>query len=199
MPEEAPPRPYPSGWESDAVLPDGSTVHLRPIRPDDADRLRTFHAQLSPESVYFRYFAPYPMLRDSDVAHLTQVDHVNRVALVATMNGEIVGVSRYERLTDEAVAEVAFVVRDDLQGHGIGWVLLKHLADAARDRGVRRFVAFVLANNVRMRTLFQDAGYAPVATFTDGYITMEFAVGRAQTNSSTSASGNLGVGGIAAP
>ena len=52
--------PYPPHWEADVVLRDGSTAHLRPIRPDDADRLRDFHGALSPETVYFRFFAPYP-------------------------------------------------------------------------------------------------------------------------------------------
>jgi RimJ/RimL family protein N-acetyltransferase len=190
---------YPAQWESDALLTDGVVAHFRPIRPDDEDRLRDFHAHLSPESVYFRYFAPYPVLRNADVVRFTHVDHVDRVAFVAVIGDEIVGVGRFDRLTDPAEAEVAFVVRDDLQGHGIGTILLDRLAHAGRERGVHRFVAEVLLENVRMRSLFADSGFSPKATFDDGYLTMEFTIDHDQANSSTSSSGSLGVGGIASP
>ena len=83
----APKIEYPHHWEADAVLRDGSVVHLRPISPEDADRLRVFHSQLSPETIYYRFFAPYPELTDKDVRRFTQVDHASRVALVATVAG----------------------------------------------------------------------------------------------------------------
>ena len=168
---------YPAQWEADVVLRDGSTAHLRPIRPDDADLLREFHARLSPETVYYRFFAPYPTLTDRDVARFTVVDHTDRVALVATVGGHIVGVTRYDRLPDPPTqAEVAFTVRDDYQGRGLGSVLLEHLAAAARERGVRGFVAEVLPANQRMLTVFRDAGYGTSASLSDGYYSMDFAI-----------------------
>ncbi|HEY5032479.1 MAG TPA: GNAT family N-acetyltransferase [Actinomycetes bacterium] len=167
-------QPYPQDWEDDVVLLHGGRVHMRPIRADDEERLREFHAKLSPESVYFRYFAPYPVLREKDVRRFTHVDYVDRVALVATIDDEIVGVGRYDRLGDPTSAEVAFIVRDDMQHRGIGSALLGHLAAAARDRGVHRFVAEVLASNNKMRSMFEDSGYAPKASFEDGYILMQF-------------------------
>ncbi len=168
---------YPLHWEADVVLRDGSTAHLRPIHVDDDERLRDFHGRLSPQTVYYRFFAPYPTLTARDVERFTHVDHDSRVALVATVHDEIVGVTRYDRLPGEqADAEVAFTVRDDYQGRGLGSVLLEHLAAAARERGVRRFVAAVLPDNVRMLHVFREAGYAPSTSLDEGYYTLEFAI-----------------------
>ena len=143
------------------------------MRPDDGDRLAAFHRSLSDETVYYRFFAPYPELSDRDVHRFTHVDHVDRVALVATVGGELVGVGRYDRI-DEVEAEVAFVVRDDHQGRGLGSVLLEHLAAAARERGVRRFVAEVLPTNRRMLATFEEAGYHPSAHLEDGVVMLSF-------------------------
>jgi L-amino acid N-acyltransferase YncA len=154
-------------------------LQVRPIAPADADRLRRFHARLSPTSVRFRFFAAYPELQDRDVAYFTECDQVDRVALVAVTEqcgGEIVGVSRFDRLADRTTAEVAFVVRDDFQHHGVGRLLLDHLAAAAREQGVHRFVAVVLADNAPMRKLFSDSGYPFTSTFADGCVTVELSI-----------------------
>jgi acyl-CoA synthetase (NDP forming)/GNAT superfamily N-acetyltransferase len=165
--------PAPAHWEADVALRDGRPVRIRPIRPDDAERLAAFHRSLSSETVYFRFFAPYPELTEKDVTRFTHVDNVDRVALVATVGGDLVGVSRYDRV-DDSDAEVAFVVRDDHQGRGLGSVLLEHLAAAARDRGVRRFVAEVLPNNRRMLATFEEAGYHPSHHLEDGVVMLSF-------------------------
>lgn len=167
--------PYPAHWEADVVLRDGGTAHLRPIRPDDADRLRDFHAHLSPETIYFRFFAPYPTLTDRDVARFTQVDYVNRVAIVAMVGDDFIGVVRYDKVAEDE-AEVAFTVRDDHQARGLGSVLLEHLAAAARERDLHRFVAEVLPTNSRMITVFREAGYEPRTSMEEGYLLMEFAI-----------------------
>ena len=110
---------YPAEWEADVVLKDGSVAHVRPIVPDDGDGLRRFHAGQSAESIYLRFFAPLKTLSDKDVARFTQVDYQSRVALVATVRGEIIGVARYDRL-DTTTAEVAFNISDAFQGKGRG-------------------------------------------------------------------------------
>lgn len=94
------PANYPVGWEADVLLSDGSTAHLRPIRPDDADRLVAFYARVSPESKYLRFFAPYPELSDADVKKFTEVDYDNRVALIITVGDDMVAVGRYDRLNE---------------------------------------------------------------------------------------------------
>ena len=167
---------YPPSWRADVVVADGATVHLRPIEPTDADALIAFHAGLSEHTRYLRYFSVYKQMSERDVVRFTTVDHVNRVALVVVLGGQIIGVGRFDRLTDPAEAEVAFVVADAHQGRGIGSILLEHLAAAARERGVHRFVAEVLAENSRMVRVFVDAGYQASHQYDYGVVHLEFAI-----------------------
>ncbi len=165
--------PYPAHWEADVVLRDGGTAHLRPIQPDDGDRIRRFHSRLSDETIYFRFFALYRELTDADIHKFTVVDYVDRVAIVATVGEEMIGVVRYERV-DAAEAEVAFNIEDAHQGRGLGSVFLEHIAAAARERGIARFVADVLPVNRKMLHVFQDAGYVVTHTQEDGVVRLEF-------------------------
>ncbi|MGN6333660.1 MAG: bifunctional acetate--CoA ligase family protein/GNAT family N-acetyltransferase [Motilibacteraceae bacterium] len=172
-PDLPPTPPYPAHWEADVVLRDGGTAHLRPITPADADALRTFHRRQSPQSTYFRFFAPYPELTDRDVERFTRVDHHDRVAIVATIGPDIIGVVRWDR-TAPHEAEVAFNISDAHQGRGLGSVLLEHAAAAARERGVTRFVAEVLPANRKMLGVFKDAGYQVSSAFEDGVVSLHF-------------------------
>jgi GNAT superfamily N-acetyltransferase len=176
------PKPYPRHWEADVVLSDGGTAHVRPIVPEDAEALRVFHTRLSKETVYNRFFAYRPQLSDSDVARFTQVDHDERVALVATLHDELIGVVRFDRLEGTGDAEVAFVVQDDHQGRGLGAVLLEHLAAAARERGVERFVADVLPTNRAMLTVFRSAGYEVSRDLAEGYVELAFPIRQTGTS-----------------
>jgi len=169
----------PERWEADVLASDGGTVHLRPITPADADALVAFHGKLSERTRYLRFFGPYPTMPPRDVTYFSTVDHHDRVAIIALLGDEIVAVGRYDRLMrvgDGHSAEVAFVVADAHQGRGLGSVLLEHLAAAAADTGVRRFVAEVLAENQAMVRVFRDAGYQISRTFEGGVLHLEFAV-----------------------
>ncbi|GAB77601.1 Acyl-CoA synthetase (NDP forming) [Austwickia chelonae] len=174
-PGNAPPG-YPGSWEADVVLRDGSIAHIRPIVPDDGDGLRAFHAGQSEESIYLRFFAPMKELPDKDVRRFTHVDYDSRAALVVTVRGAIIGIGRYDRLTDGHTAEVAFNIADAHQGKGVGSVLLEHLAAVAQERGITRFVADVLPQNRKMMKVFVDAGYEVSHHFDDGVIAVEFVV-----------------------
>ena len=110
---------YPVQWEADVVLRDGSVAHIGPSHRPMPDRVRRFHAGQSDESIYMRFFAPLRQLSDRDVTRFTNVDYVDRVALVATVRDEIVGIGRYDRL-DKRSAEVAFNISDSFQGRGWG-------------------------------------------------------------------------------
>ena len=128
-------------WEGDVVLSDGGTVHVRPIRPSDAETLVAMHGRLSAESIYFRFFSPKPRLTDKEIERFTTVDFKDRVALVAMLGDDMVAVARFDRWQHEDEAEVAFTVDDAHHGRGIATVLLEHLAAMAREIGLKRFTA----------------------------------------------------------
>jgi acyl-CoA synthetase (NDP forming)/GNAT superfamily N-acetyltransferase len=167
---------YPSHWEADVIASDGRVVHLRPIVPGDADALVEFHGRLSDRTRYLRYFGPYPRIPPRDLERFTVIDYRDRVAFVGLLGHEIVAVGRYVRLDHSSAAEVAFVVRDDHQGRGLGSILLEHLAAAARESGIGRFEAEVLAENHQMVRVFRDAGYQVSREFSDGVLHLEFDV-----------------------
>ena len=139
------------------MLRDGRTAHLRPITPEDADGLVSFYSEVSDQSKYFRFFAPMPQLSEKDLRRFTHVDHHDRVAFVLTVAEHILAIASYE-LIEPGEAEVAFLVQDAHQGRGMGQLLLEHLAQAARERGVHRFVAEVPPENQRMLQVFHEAG-----------------------------------------
>ncbi|WP_326954935.1 bifunctional acetate--CoA ligase family protein/GNAT family N-acetyltransferase [Amycolatopsis sp. NBC_01286] len=165
---------YPRDWEADVVLSDGGTVHLRPVLPTDADGLVSFHGKLSERTRYFRYFGAYPRIPEKDLKRFSTVDHHDRVAFAAFLGDDIVAVGRYERLDSGPSAEVAFVVSDVHQGRGLGSILLEHLAAAASECGLRRFVAEVLAENAAMVRVFRDAGYQVSREIEEGVLHLEF-------------------------
>jgi len=167
---------YPTAWEFDALLADGSTVHVRPIERSDAETLRAFHETLSPETVYRRFFGPRPHLSDAEVTRFTTVDYQDRFALVALLGHELVGVARYDRVHAE-VAEVAFVVADAHQGRGIGSLLLEQLAAVARERGIARFEADTMFGNGPMLGVFRDAGFVVRSSVVHGIVHLEFPIG----------------------
>lgn len=177
---------YPAHWEADVVLADGGTAHVRPIKPADADRLRSFYSRLSDESIYFRFFGPRPRLSDREVERFTNVDYVNRVALIATIGTEMVAVIRYDR-TGPGEAEVAFLVEDAHQGRGVASVLLEHLAATARERGIERFIADVLPANMRMMGLLRQAGYTAQSQFEDGVVRMTLDLTPTETSAEVTA------------
>ncbi|MFG1808406.1 GNAT family N-acetyltransferase [Streptomyces sp. NPDC049040] len=181
-PQDTGRRPYPVHWEADVVLRDGGIAHIRPIGPDDAGRLVDFYEQVSDESKYYRFFAPYPRLSDRDVHRFTHHDYDDRVGLAATVGGEFIATVRYDR-TDEAGrsvsgrtgtrAEVAFLVQDAHQGRGVASALLEHIAAVARERGILHFTAEVLPANRKMVKVFTDAGYTQQRSFADGVVHLD--------------------------
>lgn len=167
--------PPPAHWEADVILRDGRTAHVRPIHDDDEQLLVEFYARVSDESKYYRFFSPMPHLSDKDVRRFTHVDHHDRVALVMILQGRMIAVGRYDVVRPRE-AEVAFLVEDQHQGRGIGQLLLEHLAQAGRERGVERFTAEVLPDNHKMIQTFRDAGYRVGSGYADGVITLEFPI-----------------------
>jgi RimJ/RimL family protein N-acetyltransferase len=143
-------------------LHNGETVTIRPIRPADKPLLAAGMAALSDESAYRRFLAPKKALTAAELEYLTEVDFRDHVALVAVSAADpdtLVGVARWVRTAGEPqTAEIAFLVSDRLQRQGLGAALAEALADAARARGVERFVATVLPHNVAAHRLLARIG-----------------------------------------
>jgi acetyltransferase len=133
-------------------------IVFRHIRPDDKGRLSVGLQRLSPESRHRRFLVPKPRLSSSELRYLTEIDGFDHVAIVAVSAEDpdvFYGVARFVRLTeDPETAEAAIVVADSLQGLGLGRELGRRLADEARERGVKRFTASLLSDNVAARRLF---------------------------------------------
>jgi GNAT superfamily N-acetyltransferase len=167
---------YPDELACDVTIDDGTRIHIRPIRPDDAAGLVAFHGTLSPESVYRRFFSVHPRLSDAEVARFTCVDYVDRLAFVALDGDRVIAVGRYDRTAGTTEAEVAFVVADHYQHHGIGTALLERLADAAWKNGITTFVASTMAENRQMLHVFSDSGFQVTRAFADGIIDVRFSI-----------------------
>lgn len=179
-PEGAPVSPDPPGYPRELerdVVNDGLRYHVRPIRPDDGARLVEFHARLSPRSVYLRFFSAHPTLSEAEITRFTEVDYEGRLALVATAGDHVVAVARYDGPSGASEAEVAFVVGDEYQHHGVGSELLDELAQAALARGVTTFRAETLAENRAMLDVFHHAGYDVTSSFEHGTVTLRFPIG----------------------
>lgn len=162
--------------ESDVILRDGSTVHVRPIRPDDEARLSIFLHGLSDVSRKSRFFA---MTADERLTHearrQAQVDNRAAFGLVATTGheGRIVGHAAYDVIDNER-AEVSFEVADRCQGQGLGTILLGILAHAASARGISAFKAVVLPDNYQMLRVFRESGFAVTIAAAPGEVLVEF-------------------------
>ena len=167
-------------WEADVLLKDGRAAQIRPILPSDAEGLVSFYGRVSDESKYFRFFAPYPTLSDKDVKRFTTVDHDRRVAFVITLAEQIIATGRYDAVSENE-AEVAFLVEDAHQGRGVGQLLLEHLAQAGRERGIGSFIADVLPANSRMLQIFREMGYVVGNTMDGGVLRLVFALDPTET------------------
>ena len=139
------------------TLPDGTQIQIRPIEPGDKTRLSIALGRLSQQSIYRRFLGAKPKLSSAELRYLTEIDGRNHIALVAFLADDpesIVAVARCVRLPEAPdTADFAIVVGDPLQGRGLGSLLARELATAARSAGIRRFSATMAGENVAVRRL----------------------------------------------
>jgi GNAT superfamily N-acetyltransferase len=167
---------YPRDLVREVVAPDDLRYSIRPIRPDDTDRLVAFHSHLSPETCYRRFFSFHPVLSDNEVERFTHVDYDDRVALVAVSDDRIIGVGRYDRHPGTGEAEVAFVIADEFQRHGIGSLLLDQLVEVARAHGITTFLADTLCENREMLNVFLHSGFPVSEEIEYGTVYLRFPI-----------------------
>jgi GNAT superfamily N-acetyltransferase len=167
---------YPTDLERQVVSLGGMTYRLRPIRPDDDERLVEFHNHLSQRSCYLRFFTFHPTLSRTEVERFTCVDYLNRLALVALLDDRIIAVGRYDQQPGTTHAEVAFVVADEFQHHGIGSLLLDELARMAWRRGIHVFNAETLHENRAMLDVFHHSGFPVSSSIEYGTVTVRLSI-----------------------
>jgi acetyltransferase len=158
--------PYPVELIGDVTLRDGSVLHVRPIRPEDADLEREFVHGLSEQTRYYRFFYRMSELSPAMLARFTQVDYDRELALVALAAAEdhapaqrFVGVARYIANPDRTSAEFAVVVADAWQRRGVARVLMRGLIVCAKRRGLERMVGTVLRVNEPMLAFVRSLGF----------------------------------------
>jgi acyl-CoA synthetase (NDP forming)/GNAT superfamily N-acetyltransferase len=153
-----------------ALLADGSTVEIRPARPDDCADVRTMHEQMSPDNSYLRFISFSPLAPEREAHRLCRPEGPDHAALLAWRDARLVGVASYEPTGRPGVAEIAFAVADDMHGRGVATLLLEHLISIARRRQVTAFAGETLPENLSMQQVFADAGLPVERQFADGMI-----------------------------
>ncbi len=167
----------PRRFDRTISLRDGTLARMRPIRTDDAPRLVALYDHLSRDTRYHRFFSVMRRLPPDWARFLADVDYQSRLALVIESPEDpdtLIAVARYEPAGEPGVAEVAFVVQDGWQNRGIGTVLFSELLAAAELNGIRRFRAWVLADNRRMLDLIARLGEVSERSIEQGVAELSF-------------------------
>jgi acyl-CoA synthetase (NDP forming)/GNAT superfamily N-acetyltransferase len=159
---------------ADVLLADGSVGVVRTLGPEDREALLTLHDEVGLDSLRLRFFSASREAGHAYVEHLLSHHEAGQVlALALWYHDRLVGLATAERNPDVTEAEVSFLVADEMRGHGVGTLLLEHLAALARTQGVRRFTADVLAENGAMIRVFLDAGFQLARHLDRGVVTVE--------------------------
>ena len=169
--------PYPSNLQSDVVLRDGSTVRIRPARPEDLPRVQDYLLGLSPETRRLRFWTVAVDVGElaRKIVDVDYQDHLTMLVLRGGDDGTMIGGAQYSRI-DGGRAEIGMSVADEWQGRGIGSILLGQLAQAAAERGVTIFVAEVLPENHGMIGVFRESGFPLSIRALPGAIEVELPV-----------------------
>src|SRR5215813_2097128 len=170
-----------SDFSRDLVLRDGAMLRFRALRPSDRDALNALLSRCSPGSIRYRFLHSIRTLPEKTLDQIAQVEGSRVVTLVviqgAGADERVIAVGQYHALEGRPdVAEVSFLVEDAMQRRGIGTLLLDLLAEIAREHGVNRFSADVLADNHVMLSVFRKAGYALSSAVSYGVTHLEFPI-----------------------
>jgi acetyl coenzyme A synthetase (ADP forming)-like protein len=173
---------YPAQYETQVLLRDGSSILLRPIKVDDARSWVEFVGRLNAHTKYLRFHYVFREMGLEDAVRFCTVDYRNTFAFIAEVLREakrnIVAIGRYYRLPDHHSAEVALAIEDSYQGRGLGTSILEQLADVARENGIDRFTADVLAENEQMMSVFKDFGFHVTSELQTGIYRVTFPIAK---------------------
>ncbi len=157
-------RPYPTQWEKTYTLSDGSEAFVRPIRPEDERFYAKYMDRMDPEDIRLRMFMPVKEFSHEFLARMTQIDYGREMAFIALRpdgagDWEGLGVARFFADPDYEKAEYAVLVRSDLKGLGLGWILMQHLITYAKAEGLKEIYGTVLCENVNMLKMCRELGF----------------------------------------
>lgn len=175
--DQATPRvPYPFVHRGRTVLRGGRQVLVRPVQLTDEPRLQAMFYRLSDESTYRRFLCHKRTHSHEEMQRLVDVDYEASVALLvvsAEEPEEILGMARYDVDPATGLADIAFVVRDECQGQGIGSLLMRRMTEIAKRSGLQGFEADVLLGNQAMLRVFQHSGLAVRSSHEEGSLHLE--------------------------
>ena len=157
-----------------ALLADGATIEIRPATASDFDAVWQMHRAMSPDNIYLRFFSMSLAGAEQAARRICREPAADHAALLAWLDGDLVGVANYEIGERPDTAEIAFAVADHAHHRGVATLLLEYLVSLAHDRGVRTFTAMVLAENHAMLKVFADAGLHARRELADGVAELAF-------------------------
>ena len=165
-------RPYPKEWERHVNLRDGTTILVRPVRPEDEPLYGPFFAAVTQRDLRMRFFAPVRQFTHSFIARFTQIDYARAMAFIAIEepSGKMLGVVRLHANANYDSGEYAILVRSDLKGRGLGWLLMQMIIDYARAEGIRTIEGQVLRENTTMLAMCRELGFQIVTDPQDAEI-----------------------------
>jgi acetyltransferase len=154
-------RPYPQEWERNAAMRDGTKILVRPVRPEDEPLYEPFFAAVTPQDLRLRFFAPVKEFGHRFVARLTQIDYARAMAFIAIeeSSGEMLGVVRLHADANYERGEYAVLVRSDLKGRGLGYLLMQMIIEYARAEGLKIIEGQVLRENTAMLAMCRKLGF----------------------------------------
>ena len=154
-------RPYPKEWEQRLALQDGTSIFVRPLRPEDEPLLHAFLESVTAEDLRLRFFAPIKDFSHAFLARLTQLDYARAMAFAAldASTGELLGVVRLHADSNYERGEYAIMVRSDLKGRGLGWQLMELMIRYVRSEGLRQIEGQVLGENIMMLQMCRELGF----------------------------------------
>ena len=155
-------RPYPKEWERHAELRDGTKILVRPVRPEDEPLYGPFFAAVTPEDLRLRFFAPVKKFGHTFIARFTQIDYARAMAFIAIeeASGNMLGVVRMHADANYEHGEYAILVRSDLKGRGLGYLLMQMIIEYARAEGLKTIEGQVLSENTAMLAMCRELGFS---------------------------------------
>lgn len=155
-------RPYPTEWERTVTLRNGRKAFVRPVRPEDEEEFRRFFEKITPEDLRLRFFAPVRDFSHPFLARLTQLDYARAIAFVAfdEQTGEMMGAVRLHADANHETGEYGILLRSDLKGLGLGWILMRLMIEWAKAEGLHEVEGQVLRENTTMLEMCRSLGFS---------------------------------------